>query len=504
MRRATSSRSRNSEEGGFALLLVLLFAAIIAINLYMEVPRLAFQAQRQKEQMLVERGEQYKRAIGLFVRANKRWPANMDELESLNGKHWLRKRYLDPMTGKDEWRLVHIANGVLTDSVTNKKKDQDQQHISKDAGIMELAGIETPDAGGQSSVNAATRRRPSDGGTQLGPDGQPVTTAGGLPPLPGSGAPVPPGVPGAAGVSGVTGSSGATGVTGVAGGGQPFPTNGVAGLLGIPTAPTGSTGATGSSAPITFGLGGGIAAVGGGPPAQSTIPGAIPGNLSSSTQGGFGGGGLMAGAPGGFATAAGAGGATGASGVNINPQAQAAASNLIQGLLTQPRPGGAQGLPQAAGGVMGSGIAGVASKAKGDSIMVYYDQTNYADWEFLYDPMKFAVPPNPNTSSAGGTPASQMGSSAAGSTPNQAGTPVANVSSPVGGAGGAGGFGASPGASGAPGAPAFGALPGAGGTAGASGATTTGGAGGASGATMPSSSSAFGQAGPPDIRPGKK
>ena len=57
MRRAGSSRPRKPKEGGFALLLVLLLAAIIAINLYLEVPRLAFQAQRQKEQMLMERGE---------------------------------------------------------------------------------------------------------------------------------------------------------------------------------------------------------------------------------------------------------------------------------------------------------------------------------------------------------------------------------------------------------------------------------------------------------------
>ncbi len=33
----------------------------------MEIPRVAFETQRQKEQLLVERGEQYKRAIKLFV-----------------------------------------------------------------------------------------------------------------------------------------------------------------------------------------------------------------------------------------------------------------------------------------------------------------------------------------------------------------------------------------------------------------------------------------------------
>jgi len=103
------------KDSGFALLLVFLMASLIAISLYMELPRVAFQAERQKEQLLIEHGEQYKRAIGLFLRTNKnaRWPASIEELESYNNHRSLRKRYIDPMTGKDEWRLIHLQNGVL-------------------------------------------------------------------------------------------------------------------------------------------------------------------------------------------------------------------------------------------------------------------------------------------------------------------------------------------------------------------------------------------------------
>ena len=59
-------RSRKNQRG-FALLLVFLMASIVAIMLYMELPRAAMQAQRDKEEMLIDRGEQYKRAIQLFV-----------------------------------------------------------------------------------------------------------------------------------------------------------------------------------------------------------------------------------------------------------------------------------------------------------------------------------------------------------------------------------------------------------------------------------------------------
>src|SRR5512142_2863086 len=107
---------RRQGESGFALLLVFLMASVIAISLYMELPRVAFDAQRQKEQLLIDRGEQYKRAIKVFYNTNKRYPASIEELETLNNKHSLRKRYKDPMTGKDEWRVIHVQNGVLTDS----------------------------------------------------------------------------------------------------------------------------------------------------------------------------------------------------------------------------------------------------------------------------------------------------------------------------------------------------------------------------------------------------
>src|SRR6185437_4802611 len=129
---------------------------------YRELPRVAFQSQRQKEQMLVERGETYKRAIQLFYRTNKRWPASFDELESFNNKRYLRRRYKDPMTGKDDWRLIHIQGGVLTDSV-NSKPPSTQQSSNGTGIVAEIPLVSNgPQQGG--GVNPALRRRPSDGG----------------------------------------------------------------------------------------------------------------------------------------------------------------------------------------------------------------------------------------------------------------------------------------------------------------------------------------------------
>src|SRR5208283_2421999 len=116
--RRRGGRTRREREGGFALLLVFVMAAVIAITLYMELPRIAFDTQRQKEQLLMERGQQYQIAIrrymqrglkqGVNVVVGPAWPAKIEDLEDTNGRRFLRKRYIDPMTGKDEWRLVHI------------------------------------------------------------------------------------------------------------------------------------------------------------------------------------------------------------------------------------------------------------------------------------------------------------------------------------------------------------------------------------------------------------
>ncbi|HEY7388953.1 MAG TPA: hypothetical protein VH640_10630 [Bryobacteraceae bacterium] len=206
--RRNPSRDRKGAESGFAMLLVFLMAATIAITLYWQIPRVAFQAQRQKEQLLIERGEQYQRAIQLFVRANNRYPQKIEDLENFNNRHYLRHRFKDPMTGKDEWRLVHVnAAGVFTDSIANKKKtDKPDAQASQNTFVGEQAFL-APDAAQQGAqvAGAATRRRQSEGGAApVGPDGQPLIpppnpqAQNAPPPFPGPGVPgnPQPGIPG--------------------------------------------------------------------------------------------------------------------------------------------------------------------------------------------------------------------------------------------------------------------------------------------------------------------
>jgi hypothetical protein len=110
-----------------------------------------------------------------------------------------------------------------------------------------------------------------------------------------------------------------------------------------------------------------------------------------------------------------------------NPAQQAAAARMINDLLMRPNPRGLAGVLGAQGNMMGGGIAGVASTAESDSIMVYNDHSMYNQWEFVYDPTKEKPLPNPAGGATIGTPASQIGSQTgmtpAGTSPFGAGGP---------------------------------------------------------------------------------
>ena len=220
---ATRRRRPDSSRPGFALLLVFAMAAALALLIYMELPRAAFEHQRDKEQLLVDRGEQYARAVELYARKFRRNPQTLEDLEHAQNIRFLRRRYKDPMTGSDEWRMIHVdAAGQYTDSKVHKKagaageKDTNTPSIlaSNVQGLGASATlIQQPDQG----AGAGLLRRPSD---RIGPGGMPGQTnqaaptdvsGGVIPPDPSQlqqniagsakGMPLPPGIlpPGVAG-----------------------------------------------------------------------------------------------------------------------------------------------------------------------------------------------------------------------------------------------------------------------------------------------------------------
>ncbi len=369
-------RNRNSESG-YALLMIFAMAAIVAITLYTEIPRVAFEAQRDKEQLLIDRGEEYQRAVTLFVHKFRRYPGSMEELENTNGQRFLRRRFVDPMTGKAEWRLIHAGpGGVLTDSVDSKAPDQKDpsapQNFINDIGLT-ASSLNSATSG--DSVNLATRRRPSDSGNSAGGGGddsgnnnQPVNN----------------------------GIAGYSGPVMVLPDGRIVPANS-SGTYTPPAA--GAAGASGRISPMPGMVPGGL------PPGFPT--GATPGQMPSGVaiqQGAQQG--IPQGMPQGAPSPAGPPGAA-ASLINqilTNPRGAipgAPAQSLQQGQQTQQL--GQSAGQVATGGGFGTapapmtfccccaGIAGVASKKESEGIKTVNDHTKYNEWEFVYDSTKDAA-----------------------------------------------------------------------------------------------------------------
>ena len=94
-------------EQGYVLLVFLLFVALLSVSFLGMVERFDFQIRRDREEELIHRGVQYSRAVRKFVKQFGRYPENIEELESTSNLRFLRKRYKDPVTGKD-FRLLHV------------------------------------------------------------------------------------------------------------------------------------------------------------------------------------------------------------------------------------------------------------------------------------------------------------------------------------------------------------------------------------------------------------
>ncbi|MBI1956351.1 MAG: hypothetical protein HYS38_08160 [Acidobacteria bacterium] len=115
-----SARSRQQGERGYVLMVFLLFAALLVIGFARILPKAVFEGQREKEEETIFRGQQYQRAIQLFVRKFGRYPNSLEELDNANNfLRFIRKRYRDPLTKEGEWRLIHIGpGGDFSDSLT--------------------------------------------------------------------------------------------------------------------------------------------------------------------------------------------------------------------------------------------------------------------------------------------------------------------------------------------------------------------------------------------------
>ena len=98
-------RAKPSEEG-YILVSVMFMLALLIISMAVAMPKITADIQRDRELETWHRGMQYRRAIQLYYRRFHAYPPNIDALAKSNNVRFLRKRYIDPITGKDDWKPV--------------------------------------------------------------------------------------------------------------------------------------------------------------------------------------------------------------------------------------------------------------------------------------------------------------------------------------------------------------------------------------------------------------
>jgi type II secretory pathway pseudopilin PulG len=109
-RRVTSRQG----EQGFMLLGVIVLIFLLLLTLSVAAPKVARDLRRDREVEAIHRGNEYVRAIQLYYRKSGHYPGNMEQLEKSNNIRFLRQKYLDPMTGKADWRLIHVGEAKTT------------------------------------------------------------------------------------------------------------------------------------------------------------------------------------------------------------------------------------------------------------------------------------------------------------------------------------------------------------------------------------------------------
>ncbi len=93
-------------EEGYVMLVAIFLMALVVISLGIAAPKIAKSIQRDRDLETFHRGMQYRRAVQLYYRKFHAYPPNADALVQTNNIRFLRKKYIDPSTGKDDWKPV--------------------------------------------------------------------------------------------------------------------------------------------------------------------------------------------------------------------------------------------------------------------------------------------------------------------------------------------------------------------------------------------------------------
>jgi type II secretory pathway pseudopilin PulG len=107
-------REQGRGDEGFMLIGAIVLIFMVLLVLSVAAPTMARSIQHDRELESEHRAQQYVRAVRVFYLLNKRYPTSIEQLEKTNNRRYLRQRYIDPLTGKSDWRLIHVGENQTT------------------------------------------------------------------------------------------------------------------------------------------------------------------------------------------------------------------------------------------------------------------------------------------------------------------------------------------------------------------------------------------------------
>lgn len=104
-----SPAKSKASQAGYTLAVVMVFTTVLLVTLSGAVINWQKAMQREREEELIYRGKQFMRAIELWQRKFPgTYPMTLDALLSTNNTRFLRKKWKDPITNSNEWRLLKM------------------------------------------------------------------------------------------------------------------------------------------------------------------------------------------------------------------------------------------------------------------------------------------------------------------------------------------------------------------------------------------------------------
>jgi type II secretory pathway pseudopilin PulG len=114
MKDCTERGEMRQGEQGFMLVGLIVAIFLILLALSVAAPKVTQALRREREVEAVHRGNQYVRAIRLYYRKTGHYPGSIEQLEKTNNIRFLRQQYVDPLTGKADWKLIHVGEAKTT------------------------------------------------------------------------------------------------------------------------------------------------------------------------------------------------------------------------------------------------------------------------------------------------------------------------------------------------------------------------------------------------------